>query len=220
MRFSTLFSVFLATLSVGVGAGPIGAPSDVQECSGDISNNSVDYGDVEKRAPPKESERLRQIQKSLGKKKLEQGKEYAIQVTWTKGKAGSSTPTDLPPQQEMKATQNQYGFDHTAILVGKVQKNTDFELDFEGEFYHLDSKTERHRGQVYFKTFPKTGKWEKSDTTKTLKFLEPKELSGDWKSKVEHAQTEAAKVGTKYNNVWKGKKNDCQTYVKAFQDAL
>lgn len=190
MKFTTLFSLFLATLSVGVGASPIAIPNDVQEAPTDISNNTAEFaGDFEKRAPPKETERLQQIQKSLGKQRLQAGKEYAIQVTWTKNAPGSSTGFNTPAKAEMKKTQEKYGFDHTAIIVGKVQKDgQSHELDFKGNWYHLTSEPQGSGKTEWFKTSADTGnEWKKSNTDKIIKFSNLKEISGNWEEKVKDA---------------------------------
>lgn len=194
MKFTALFSAFLVTLSVGVGASPIAMPNDVQKAPTDISSNTAEFaGDFEKRAPPKETERLQQIQKGLGKSKLQAGKQYAIQVTWTKNAPGSSTGFDTPAKAEMKKTQEQYGFDHTAIVVGKVQK-TGHEQDFVGKWYHLTSETEGTGKKQWYKTSPDTGKtWHQSNSDKTIKFSNLKEVDGNWEEKVKHA-AEAGKL--------------------------
>lgn len=248
MKFSTIFSVFLATLSVGVGASPIALPNtnDVQEIPAAISNsnNIAEFdSDLEKRAPPAESQRLQQLQKGLGGKKLQAGKEYAIQVTWTDGEPGSSTGISTPAKKEMQKTQKEYGFDHTAILVGKVQKvqkGKTYEQDFDGKWYHLTSVTKGSGKNEWFETKPETDKkWDHTTTSKTVKFSLLKELDGNWEQKVKGAASAgklhmlyvlgelkanefiaAAKVSTDNKNKWQGKKNDCQTYVTAFKNAL
>lgn len=74
------------------------------------------------------------MQKDMGKSKLQAGKQYAIQVTWTKSEPDSSAATDTPAKIKMKNTQKKYGFDHTAITVGKFEKTgKNHDLDFVGD---------------------------------------------------------------------------------------
>ncbi|KAE8368475.1 hypothetical protein BDV27DRAFT_154030 [Aspergillus caelatus] len=105
----------------------------------------------------------------------------------------------------MKKTQQEYGFDHTGIIIGKVV-NTDkkFQLDFDGKLYHLRADLQSSGQKPWYKTW----------------LLHLKEVSGQWEEKVKHANAAANKSSDNNGNKWQGKRNDCEEYVKAFEKAL
>lgn len=65
---------------------------------------------------------------------------YAFTVKWIKGNA----PSDKTPQKEMKEIQQKYGFDHIAVVVGKVtekstgrRKTLKMTRNFDATMHHL-----------------------------------------------------------------------------------
>ncbi|KAE8377051.1 hypothetical protein BDV26DRAFT_264329 [Aspergillus bertholletiae] len=193
MKFSKILSVVLATLSVGVSSHPTIVSSDIQHVPEDINSDALEFvGDIEKRAGHEETQVLKQLQKGLGKNKLQPGKSYSFQVTWTEGKPGSTTGTKSPIEREMKQTQQDYGFDHTAIVVGEVLKvevkTNHFRLDFQGKFYHLFAKLQSSGKNAWYQTGAEGKNWRFMDTEKTVKFLNLKEVSGKWEEKANHAK--------------------------------
>ncbi|KAE8311590.1 hypothetical protein BDV41DRAFT_578482 [Aspergillus transmontanensis] len=227
MKFSKILSIVLATLSVGVSARPTTLSNDVQHVPADIRDEPFDVPvDIEKRAGHEETERFKATQKGLGGKKLQHGKSYSFQVTWTQDAAGSSTKTTSPIEREMKKTQQEYGFDHTGIVIGQVVKiPTDktgqkFKLDFDGRLYHLIANLEGSGQKAWYKTEVKDKPWNPQPTTMTVKLLHLKEVSGKWDEKANHANTVASEISTKNGNKWQGKRNDCAEYVKSFEKAL
>ncbi|GAB1197172.1 hypothetical protein APSETT444_006463 [Aspergillus pseudonomiae] len=225
MKFSKILSVFLATLSVAVSAHPTAAFNDIQHVPQDISRDTLDSAsDIERRAGHDETDRLKETQKGLGKQKLQLGKSYSFQITWTEGAAGSSTMTTYPIQREMKKTQQEYGFDHTGIVVGEVVKKETsqnvYKLDFAGKLYHLEAKLQGSGQRAWYKTEVKNAVWDPHPSKKTVKLLHLKEVSGKWEEKAAHANTAATKVSDNNGNKWQGKRNDCEEYVKAFEKAL
>ncbi|OGM48388.1 hypothetical protein ABOM_003429 [Aspergillus bombycis] len=225
MKFSNVLSVVLATLSVAVGAHPTTPFNDIQHVARDISGDTLDSAsDIERRAGHDETDRFKETQKGLGKQKLQLGKSYSFQITWTKGAAGSSTKTTSPIEREMKKTQQEYGFDHTGIVVGEVVKKETspnvYKVDFDGRLYHLEANLQGSGQKAWYKTNVKDAAWNPQPSEKTVKLLHLKEVSGKWEDKASHANTAATKISENNGNKWQGKRNECEEYVKAFEKAL
>ncbi|KAB8257636.1 hypothetical protein BDV32DRAFT_152224 [Aspergillus pseudonomiae] len=230
MKFSKILSIVLATLAVGLRAHPTTPFNDIQHVPQDISSGTLDSAsDIERRANHDETDRFKKTQKGLGKQKLQLGKSYSFKVTWTSGAAGSTTKTTYPIQREMKKTQQEYGFDHTAIVVGevvKIKQGEVFKLDFKGRMYHLRADLEGSGQRAWYRTSVEGVEWEPKDpkdskgSPKTMKYLHLKEVDGKWSEKAAHANTAATKVSDNNGNKWQGKRNDCEEYVKAFEKAL
>ncbi|KAB8223499.1 hypothetical protein BDV33DRAFT_200475 [Aspergillus novoparasiticus] len=104
--------------------------------------------------------------------------------------------------------------------VVKVSVGNKYELDFKGGLYHLNAKLEGSGQKAWYKTWVESVPWDPRPTTKTVKALHLKEISGKWEEKAAHASTAASEVSTKNGNRWQGKRNDCAEYVKAFEKAL
>ncbi|BAE62695.1 unnamed protein product [Aspergillus oryzae] len=193
MKLSKILSIVLATLSVGVSSRPTTLSNDVQQVPADIRDEPFKVPvDIEKRAGHEETERFKNTQKYLGKQKLQLGKTYSFQVTWTQGAAGSTTKTTSPIEREMKKTQQGYGFDHTGIVVGEVVKvpvGQKYELDFKGDLYHLRAKLEGSGQKAWYKTWVESIPWDPKPTPKTVTALHLQEVSGKWEEKAVHANT-------------------------------
>ncbi|KAE8412292.1 hypothetical protein BDV36DRAFT_288016 [Aspergillus pseudocaelatus] len=88
----------------------------------------------------------------------------------------------------MKKTQQEYGFDHTGIFIGKVV-NTDkkFQLDFDGKLYHLRADLQSSGQKPWYKAWVQAIRWDPQPTEKIVKLLHLKEVSGQWEEKVKHA---------------------------------
>lgn len=134
MKFSIIFSVFLAALSVGVGASPV-PTNELRETPDD----SVAPSEL---APSEFNNYLQTRNNQLAKtplynqlakthSNLEVGKWYAFTIKWTEGDA----PGDKTPKKEMKEIQKEYGFDHIGIFVAQVKetkKGREKQLDLSG----------------------------------------------------------------------------------------
>ncbi|KAE8135345.1 hypothetical protein BDV38DRAFT_284981 [Aspergillus pseudotamarii] len=226
MKFPKILSVVLATLYMGVSAHPTTLSNDIQHVRAEIRDDPLELpADIEKRAGHQETERFKDTQKYLGKQKLQLGKSYSFQVTWTQGAAGSETGTTSPIEREMKKTQQDYGFDHTAIVVGEVVKipvsANIHKLDFKGDLYHLRAKLQGSGQKAWYKTWVDGPiAWDPKPTEKTVKLLHLREVSGKWEEKAKGANGAASKISENNGNKWQGKRNDCEEYVKAFEKAL
>lgn len=147
MKFSSIFSVFLAALTVGVGASPIPSDSSIQETLNNSTTAPVklyEESSLGKRnnPPVEETDTFKQFVKVH--KDMKKDQYYAFTVKWTFGTA----PGDQTPKEEMKQIQEKYGFDHIALAIGKVTEKTTTTggkknktkktvRDFDAHMYHL-----------------------------------------------------------------------------------
>lgn len=143
MKFSSVFSIFLAALSVGVGASPLPSnelqdtsqPLSVTPAELDTRNTDALSKRNDKVEESKEYQQFAKIHKDLKKDEY-----YAFSVKWTYGTA----PGDDTPQKEMQKVQKEYGFDHIALVIGKVTeretgkgKNKKTTRKFDAQMHHL-----------------------------------------------------------------------------------
>lgn len=151
MKFSSIFSVFLAALTAGVGASPILSESSIQETLNNSTTTPVklyEESSLGKRnnPPVEETDTFKQFAKVHNDMKKDQY--YVFSVKWTFGTA----PGDQTPEKEMKEIQEKYGFDHIALAIGKVtekstrtggkkDKTMKTIRDFDAHMYHLKTYT-------------------------------------------------------------------------------
>ncbi|KAI0887346.1 uncharacterized protein GGS22DRAFT_108056 [Annulohypoxylon maeteangense] len=140
MKFSSIFSVFLAGLAV---ASPLGKPQSsedlaVREAEIEIESNLIT------RADDKISAEYNKVH--AAKSSIANGKYYAFTVKWP---LGDGTNIDSETPAEIQELQKKLGFKHVGVIIGKVKdvetgkgKNKHHEKDFSGQLFHLIKKAD------------------------------------------------------------------------------
>ncbi|KAI9927037.1 hypothetical protein MW887_003418 [Aspergillus wentii] len=222
MKFSTIFSVFLAALSVGVSASPIGT-NEVREVdtfnsspqefdASEFDSEDYDYDDdlgedydpsLEKRND-KDSYEYKLL--AAAHSGLKADKTYAFTLKWTKG----ASPGETEKNEDIKTIQKKYGFDHTAIAIVKITGDDKKGHKVSGQYHHLVIKNNDMDTEYDKKNFKKEylGK-------SALKIEFVKEVSS---KKEKKALTEAKDYPK--DKKWKGGETDCKTFVDAVKHEL
>lgn len=167
MKFSTIFSLFLTTLSVGVGASPIPngvvtqAPVNITSVPAEFNQNLIAQDDesstkfsqlVQRNPTYEDSAEYKQF--AAIHSGLEKDKWYAFTVKYIYG----ASPGDSAETEDVKNVQKAYGFDHIEIIIGQVKETAlkkKTKRDFVAHFHHLVMDNEKSRKTEY-----KSPKWE------------------------------------------------------------
>ncbi|KAF4636509.1 hypothetical protein G7Y89_g1579 [Cudoniella acicularis] len=220
MRFSYLFSAFLATLAV---ANPIASPKAARAAL-TIANpiTSPETAGAARLAvrAPSDSPEWEEVTKLFSKQKFKNGDWVWFTMEWTLGSVAIGDD-DKESKEELTELRKELGFDHIGIIIGEIiekdvgigkdkGKGTKMSRKFSGNLYHAikdeDGSTEL-----------KHHKWEaKEDAKKELKV---------GKKTTSNKAAAAIKETSAYFDVASHKRyaikgNNCNDFVKAIEAKL
>ena len=225
MKLSTFFSVFLATLSVGVSASPV-ATNELRETKPEAAE-TVDLS-LAKRGKDDTVE-FNDLQEAAGSHTLEVGKWYSFRLEWTKG----PSPGYNAKNEDMAEVQKDYGFDHTAIALVQVKKKGKGK-NVNGQYYHLvinehgDAEADKknfERKYYYVKAKPEI-KFDgeailTKKNNKEKKFRdEGKQLFTSPRDRLTTNVLITTASDYPKGKKWEAKKTDCKTYVDKLESIL
>ncbi|KAI2466036.1 hypothetical protein F4781DRAFT_371303 [Annulohypoxylon bovei var. microspora] len=212
MKFSSVFSLFLAGLAA---ASPLGQPQSSEELSTretEIENSLV--------ARVADSVSAEYTKVHAAKSTIADGKYYAFTVKWP---LGDGTSIDSETPAEIQALQKELGFKHIGVILGKVKdvesgkgKNKHRVKDFTGQLYHLIKKASgaaELEGPKNYKLSGQTAGLFKNGQISFLKEISAKTYS-DAKKTAEAYFSEAA------HKTYSVADNNCESFVKVFSAEL
>ncbi|KAF3062277.1 hypothetical protein GL218_03644 [Daldinia childiae] len=159
MKFTYLFSAFLATLAAASPIATISNPAENTELV-TRTDNAVESAQLVARAPTviesKEYEAIKAKHSNLKKDHY-----YYFYVTWPRG---SLIDGDHETKAEVEQLRDTLGFDHIGIIVGKVtekeggtKKKPTLKKNFEARLYHMAKDASG-------KSILKMNTWDKKDS--------------------------------------------------------
>ncbi|KAI1096387.1 hypothetical protein F5B19DRAFT_144721 [Rostrohypoxylon terebratum] len=213
MKFSSIFSVFLAGLAV---ASPLGQPSS----SEDLAIREADI-EIESSLVARTADKITPEYTKVHKAKttIANGRYYAFTIKWP---LGDGTTIDKETPAEIQELQKKLGFKHIGVILGKVKdveagkgKNKHLEKDFTGQLYHLIKNADGSAQLDSPKNYKLTGQTEGFFRNGQLTFL--KEISS---KTYDDAKKNAAAYFDAAHRVYSVDNNNCDSFVRAFETKL
>ncbi|KAI1450869.1 hypothetical protein F5Y02DRAFT_412513 [Annulohypoxylon stygium] len=215
MKFSSIFSVFLAGLAV---ASPLGQPPSSEDLAIREADIEIESSLVTRAGTDKISAEYNKVH--AAKTTIANGKYYAFTIKWP---LGDGTSIDKETPAEIQELQKKLGFKHIGVLLGKVKdveagkgKNKHQEKDFTGQLFHLIKKSDGSAELDSPRNYKLSGTTAGLFKNGQLTFV--KEISAKTFS-------DAKKNAEAYFDVAEHKKysvdnNNCDSFVKAFETKL
>ncbi|KAI1212923.1 uncharacterized protein F4807DRAFT_457009 [Annulohypoxylon truncatum] len=214
MKFSSIFSLFLAGLAA---ASPLGQPQSSEDIA--VREADIEFDNaLVARADDKITPEYTKVH--AAKSTIANGKYYAFTIKWP---LSDSTAIDSETPAELQELQQKLGFKHIGVILGKVKdvetgkgKNKHAEKDFTGQLFHLIKKTDGSAELDSPKNYKLSGQTAGLFKNGQLTFL--KEISA--KTYTDAKKTAENYFATPDHQKYSVDDNNCDSFVKVFSAEL